>query len=55
MINADGMTVRSTGEKNYAEGKHRISYDLSDLPVGNYLLRITTDEETNLRKVEVMR
>jgi hypothetical protein len=55
LLNMDCITVRSTAQKNYAEGKHRISYDLSDLPAGNYLLRITNDQETNVRKVEVMR
>lgn len=48
-----GKTVRQYGSVNLNEGRHRVSYNLSGLPKGIYLIKVETSIGTVVEKVFV--
>jgi hypothetical protein len=55
LISSDGQQVKSTAEKVYAEGKHRITYDVRELPSGIYTFRASSNGEVSSRMIEIVR
>ncbi|MFN0015428.1 MAG: VPS10 domain-containing protein [Saprospiraceae bacterium] len=55
MFDKGGKLVRSHTKSRYAAGPFQKTVDISDLPSGNYLLRVTLDGVSTTKKVVVQR
>jgi hypothetical protein len=50
-----GRQVAQVADRRFAQGEHRVTFDASALPSGQYLIRMVTGGQVYTRKITLLK